>query len=252
MPSGLEIQNLSVAVEGKPILQSLDLVVRPGEIHALMGPNGSGKSTLALTLMGHPHYQVTAGQILLDDQDVTGWTPEKRCQAGLFLSFQYPQEVSGVPLAQFLRTAYHAIHRPANPVPFQTFHERLTQSAQALKFSKELLSRSVNEGFSGGEKKRAEVFQLAVLEPTIAILDEPDSGLDIDALKIVAAAIHRYRSPSRGFLIITHYPRLLTFLKPDTVHVLVGGRLVRSGGPELAVELERTGYRAVTAKETVS
>ncbi len=242
MPASLECRNLQVSVDGKPILRGVNLVIRSGEVHALMGPNGSGKSTLALTLMGHPRYQITGGQILLDGQDITAWTPEQRAQAGLFLSFQYPQEVAGVPFAQFLRTAFHAIHRPTTPISFADFHTELQHQAQALKFSPELLGRSVNEGFSGGEKKRAEVFQLRVLKPRFAVLDEPDSGLDIDALQSVAAAIAEVRGPETGFLIVTHYQRLLNFLKPDIVHVFVGGRVVQTGGPELSASLERTGY----------
>lgn len=247
----LECQNLAVAVDGKPILRGVNLSLRTGELNALMGPNGSGKSTLALTLMGHPRYQVTGGRILLDGADIATWTPEQRAAAGLFLSFQYPQEVAGVPFAQFLRTAYHAVHRPKHPVTFQAFHEQLLSSAGTLNFPEAMLSRSVNEGFSGGEKKRAEVFQMDVLGPAFAILDEPDSGLDIDSLKTVAAAINRFRSPATGLLLITHYPRMLEYLRPDRVHVFGGGRVVRSGGPELALELERTGYEAADAKTTV-
>lgn len=238
----LEIRDLRTSIDGKPILNGVSLAIQPGELHALMGPNGSGKSTLALTLTGHPRYQVTGGQILLDGKDVTALPPEQRARAGLFLSFQYPQEISGVPFAQFLRAAYHASKRPQQPVPFGQFHERLTNAAGRVAFQEELLVRSVNEGFSGGEKKRAEVFQMLVLEPRYIILDEPDSGLDIDALKTVAHAIQEYRSPDRAFLVITHYPRLLQFLQPDRVHVFTSGRLVSSGGPELARELERTGY----------
>ncbi len=249
MPHVLECKNLVVSVDGKSILKGVNLVLHSGEFHALMGPNGSGKSTLAMTLMGHPRYHVTGGQILLDGEDMTGWLTERRAQAGLFLSFQYPQEVAGVPFAQFLRTAYHAVHHPAAPVPFSVFHERLTASAQALKFGSDVLGRSVNEGFSGGEKKRAEILQLNVLQPTFAILDEPDSGLDIDALKTVSQALQSARTTERGFLVITHYPRMLQYLKPDVVHVFMDGRVVRSGGPEIATALEASGYEALKVPE---
>lgn len=238
----LEMTNLHVSIDGQPILKGVNLTVEPGELHALMGPNGSGKSTLAMTLMGHPRYKITGGEIRLNGQVINAWTPEKRAQAGMFLSFQYPSEVSGVPFAQFLRTAFHAARQPKQPVPFATFQERLTTGASAVKFGDALLERSVNEGFSGGEKKRAEVFQLRVLEPELAILDEPDSGLDIDALKTVASALQQYRNAQRGFLVVTHYQRILQYLKPDRVHVFMDGRVVRSGGPELAVQLEAQGY----------
>lgn len=238
----LEIQQLKTCVEGKEILRGVSLTVKPGELHALMGPNGSGKSTLALTLLGHPRCQVTGGQIRVDGQDLTQAPPEQRARAGLFLSFQYPQELAGVPFAQFTRQAYHAARQPKQPVPFGEFNDRLTRAAKQVAFKDELVLRSVNEGFSGGEKKRAEIFQMLVLEPKYVILDEPDSGLDIDALKTVAQAIQSFRSSDRGFLVITHYPRLLQFLKPEHVHVFTGGRIVRSGGPALATELEQTGY----------
>lgn len=249
MPHTLECRNLAVSVDGKSILKGVNLILRSGEFHALMGPNGSGKSTLAMTLMGHPRYSVTGGQILLNNEDITAWLPERRAQAGLFLSFQYPQEIPGVPYAQFLRTAYHAVHHPAVPLPFSEFQERLISGAHALKFGDEVLARSVNEGFSGGEKKRAEILQLNILQPKFAILDEPDSGLDIDALKTVSEALQQARTAERGFLVITHYPRMLQYLKPDAVHVFVRGRVVRSGGADIATELEKSGYDAFNAHE---
>lgn len=236
----LVITDLRVRVEGKEILNGLSLTVPEGEVHAIMGPNGSGKSTLASTLMGHPKYEVTAGTARYKDQDILKLTPDARSKLGLFLSFQYPQEVAGVSLGNFLRSAINA--RRTEPMSVGEFYELMKKKTAALGMSEDFITRGVNEGLSGGEKKRAEILQMAMLEPSMAILDETDSGLDIDALKIVAEGVNALRSPNRGMLIITHYQRLLNFIKPDMVHVLIGGKMVRSGGPEMALELERTGY----------
>lgn len=241
----LEIHNLDVSVEGKPILNGLSLAVPIGQVHAIMGPNGSGKSTLANTLMGHPKYQVTGGSVKYQNQDVLTLTPEKRSKLGLFLSFQYPQEVAGVSLGNFLRTAVNA-HRD-EPIPVPEFFAMMKEKTEAMGMSEDFIARGINEGFSGGEKKRAEILQMMVLQPSMCILDETDSGLDIDALKVVAQGVNTMRSPDRGFLIITHYQRLLDYVRPDVVHVLVGGKIVKTGGPELAKELEVTGYETTTA-----
>lgn len=236
----LVIKNLQASVEDKPILRSIYLTVPEGEVHAIMGPNGSGKSTLAATLMGHPKYQVTGGNVSYKDQDVLSMTADQRSKLGLFLSFQYPQEIAGVSLGNFLRTALNN-HRE-KPIAVPKFFELLKEKTDAMGVSEDFITRGVNEGFSGGEKKRAEILQMMVLQPSMCILDETDSGLDIDALKVVANGVNTMRSPERGFLIITHYQRLLDYVKPDVVHVLVGGKIVRTGGPELAKELEQTGY----------
>jgi Fe-S cluster assembly ATP-binding protein len=234
------IQNLHASVEGKEILKGVDLTVRRGEVHALMGPNGSGKSTLANTIMGHPKYQVTQGRILYKGEDVTHLSPDKRARLGIFLAFQYPIGVPGVVMGNFLRASLKA--RRQEDVPVREFRKLLDETLDLLKMDPEFVRRYVNEGFSGGEKKRAEVLQMAMLRPEMAVLDETDSGLDIDALRTVAEGINALRSPELGMLLITHYQRLLNYVKPDIVHVLYQGRIIKTGGPELALELERDGY----------
>jgi Fe-S cluster assembly ATP-binding protein len=236
----LRIENLHVNVEGKEILKGIDLTVEPGKVHAIMGPNGSGKSTLAYTLMGHPGYDVTEGKILVDGTEVTEMSPDERAKHGLFLAFQYPHSIPGVTMANFLRTAVNAVSE--SPVSPRDFRTTLREKMGLLKMSDEFAGRYVNEGFSGGEKKRAEILQMAMLQPRYAVLDETDSGLDIDALRIVADGVNALLGPDMGVLVITHYQRLLNYIKPDYVHVLVNGRIVREGGPELALELEQTGY----------
>jgi len=223
--------------------------VRPGEVHALMGPNGAGKSTLAAVLAGREGYEVTEGEILFEGQNLLELSPEERSHAGIFLAFQYPVEIPGVSMIQFLRAALNA-HRAAQglePLDTADLMALLKEKAALLKLDPAFLSRSVNEGFSGGERKRAEIFQMAVLDPKMCILDETDSGLDIDALKVVSEAVNALRSPERAFLIITHYYRILQHIRPDVVHILADGRIVRSGGPELAVELEEKGYEPLLA-----
>jgi Fe-S cluster assembly ATP-binding protein len=240
----LEIRNLHVSVEGKPILKGLSLNVRPGEIHAIMGPNGAGKSTLAAVLAGKEGYEVTAGEVLFAGQDLLALSPEERSHAGLFLAFQYPVEIPGVSMVQFLRAALNA-HRAAKgeePIDTAQLMSLLREKAALLKLDPAFLTRSVNEGFSGGERKRAEIFQMAVLNPRLAILDETDSGLDIDALRIVAEAVMSLHRPDNAFLVITHYHRILQYLTPSFVHILADGRIVRTGGPELALALEEKGY----------
>jgi Fe-S cluster assembly ATP-binding protein len=240
----LEIKNLRARIEEKEILKGIDLTVNKGEVHAIMGPNGSGKSTLANVIAGRSDYEVTDGQILLDGEDLLELDPEERAAAGLFLAFQYPVEIPGVSNTYFLRSALNAIRKSRNEeeLDAMSFMTHIRAKMKALDLDQTMLSRSVNEGFSGGEKKRNEIFQMAVLEPTMAVLDETDSGLDIDALKVVADGVNALRSPDRGFLVITHYQRLLNYIVPDFVHVLVEGRIVKSGGKELAFELEEKGY----------
>ncbi|CAN5274065.1 Fe-S cluster assembly ATPase SufC [soil metagenome] len=236
----LEIQGLRVSVAGKEILKGLDLQVAKGETHALMGPNGSGKSTLAYAIMGHPGYRITAGQVLVKGTDVTGLTPDERAKMGLFLAMQYPTEIPGVSFTNFLRTALNAIG--GQDVPVRQFMQRLREEMAALAMDEKFLQRNVNEGFSGGEKKRFEILQMAMLRPEVAVLDETDSGLDIDALKVVSRGVNRLRGPDLGALIITHYTRILRYITPDRVHVMFEGRVVESGGSELAEELEAKGY----------
>ena len=236
----LEIRDLRVNVEDHEILKGVTLTVRPGEVHAIMGPNGSGKSTLAYTLMGHPGYQVTGGDILVNGVNVTEMDPNERAKQGLFLAFQYPHSIPGVTMANFLRTAVNATHE--TPMPPREFRQKFTEKMGLLKMNTEFGGRYVNEGFSGGEKKRAEILQMAMLEPKYAVLDETDSGLDIDALRIVADGVNALLGPERGVLVITHYQRLLNYIRPDFVHVLVHGRIVAEGGPELALQLEQEGY----------
>jgi len=236
----LRISDLTVTVEHKEILKGLSLTVPAGEVHAIMGPNGSGKSTLAATLMGHPKYVVTGGTMTYGEQDVIALAPDERSKAGIFLSFQYPQEIPGVSVGNFLRTAMNA--RRDQPLNIPQFYDQLKNAAERMGMKEEMLTRGVNEGFSGGEKKRLEILQMLILEPSLCILDETDSGLDIDALKVVAEGVNAMRDKKRSFLIITHYQRLLDFITPDAVHVLVDGRITKSGGPEVAKELELTGY----------
>jgi len=258
MGTALEVRDLHVSVEGKPILKGVNLVVRQGEVHALMGPNGTGKSTLANTLMGHPGYEVTHGQILFKGKDLVGLAPDERSRLGLFLAFQYPVAIPGVSLANFLRAALNARRRASDStdkgMPIPEFRKLLKQKMDVLKMPHEFAGRYLNEGFSGGEKKRAEILQLATLEPEIAVLDETDSGLDIDALRIVASGVNDLAGPELGVLIITHYQRILNYVKPQFVHIMLGGRVVESGGPELAEHLEEHGYDWIREKvgETVA
>lgn len=240
----LEIKNLHASADGRSILKGVDLVVYPGEVHAIMGPNGSGKSTLAQVLAGHPAYTVTEGTVLYEGKNLLELQPEERAQAGLFLAFQYPVAIRGITNAYFLRAAVNAIRKARGEPEFDPidFLEVLEEKLKIIGWDDSFLNRPVNEGFSGGEKKRNEILQMAVLEPKLAILDETDSGLDIDALRIVAAGINALRSPERAMLVITHYQRLLNYVVPDYVHVLFEGRIVRSGGKELALELEQKGY----------
>ena len=239
----LEIQNLHVRIEEREILKGVDLRVERGETHALMGPNGSGKSTLANTLMGNPQYDVTEGKIVLDGEDLTEADPDERARAGLFLAFQYPAAIPGVSVANFLRMAVNA--RREENIKVKEFGQILGTNMELLKIDRAFTSRYLNEGFSGGEKKRAEILQLAMLAPDFAVLDETDSGLDIDALRIVSDGVNAMRGDERGFLIITHYTRILGYVKPDFVHIMLDGRIVREGGSELAGELEDKGYEFV-------
>src|SRR5687768_6846370 len=240
----LAIQNLHAGVEEKKILKGINLAIRPGEVHAIMGPNGSGKSTLAALLAGRDGYEVTAGEVIYRDKDLLALDPEERAREGLFLAFQYPVEIPGVNSTYFLKAAYNEIrkHRGEPEMDAVEFLSLVKEKMKILEIDEALLNRPVNEGFSGGEKKRNEIFQMAVLEPKLAILDETDSGLDIDALKVVAHGVNAMRSAERGFLLVTHYQRLLNYIVPDRVHVLTDGRIVRSGGKELALELEEKGY----------
>jgi Fe-S cluster assembly ATP-binding protein len=240
----LEIEGLEASAGGKPILRGIDLVLRAGEVHALMGPNGSGKSTLAGALAGRPGVEVTAGKLRYRGEDLLALAPEERARRGVFLAFQYPVEIPGVSNNYFLKSALNAIrsHRGDEPLDAMEFLALLREKAAVVEMPKELLGRSLNEGFSGGEKKRNEVLQMLLLEPTLAVLDETDSGLDIDALRIVAKGVNALRSPERAMLVITHYQRLLDHIVPDRVHVLSEGRIVHSGGKELALELEQRGY----------
>ncbi len=243
----LEVKNLHVNVNGTKILNGVSLEVGKGEVVALMGPNGSGKSTLAFTLMGHPNYSVENGKIILKGQDITGAKVHERAKQGLFLSFQYPYEVSGVSMFNFLRLALNEKLNVKKLSPFE-FRKLLNEKLDMLKMPQNFADRYLNEGFSGGEKKKAEILQLAVLQPEIAILDETDSGLDIDALKIVAEGINKLRSKELGILLITHYQRILGYIKPDKVYVMIGGRIVKSGSKELAQELEEKGYETLELK----
>lgn len=240
----LEIKNLHVTVEDKNILDGIELTINEGEVHAIMGPNGSGKSTLSYVLSGRPGYDITAGEILYQGQDLLQMAPEERALEGLFLAFQYPVEIPGVATTTFLKTAVNSVrkHRGDTELDAMQFVKQAREKAATLGIGEDMLKRAINVGFSGGEKKRAEVLQMALLEPKLAILDETDSGLDIDALKVVAGGVNALRSQERGMLIITHYQRLLNFIVPDQVHVLAQGRIVKSGDKNLALELEEKGY----------
>jgi Fe-S cluster assembly ATP-binding protein len=246
----LEIKDLRVRAEDKEILKGLSLSVDAGQVHAIMGPNGSGKSTLARVLAGHPGYEVTGGSITYDGKNLLELDPEVRACEGVFMAFQYPVEIPGINNTYFLKAAANAVRKYRGEQEFDAveFMGLVREKAKLLDMDPSILGRSVNEGFSGGEKKRNEIFQMAVLEPRLAVLDETDSGLDIDALKIVAYGVNALRSPSRAILVVTHYQRLLNYIVPDVVHVLTGGRIVRSGGKELALELEAKGYGWVEAE----
>jgi Fe-S cluster assembly ATP-binding protein len=245
----LEVKNLSVSIHGNAILDGLDLTVNAGEVAAIMGPNGSGKSTLSYVIAGRPEYEVTGGEVLLDGENILELAPNERAAKGLFLAFQYPLEIPGVATMTFLKAAMNAQRRAHNEKEMTTpdFMRVVRVAADQLKIEQEMLRRPLNVGFSGGEKKRMEILQMALLQPRLAILDETDSGLDIDALRIVSEGVNALRNKDRGFLVITHYQRLLDHIKPDVVHVMARGRIVKSGGPELALELERNGYRDYAA-----
>lgn len=255
--SELEIKDLHVSIEDKEILKGLSLTIKQGEIHAIMGPNGTGKSTLAYTLMGHPNYAVTQGEVIFNGQNVLELEPDERSRAGIFLAFQYPVAIPGVTVANFLRSAINSRRRAENAedkgMPIPEFRKMLKERMDMLKMDHSFAGRYLNDGFSGGEKKRAEILQMATLKPEIAILDETDSGLDIDALRVVADGVNALSGPELGVLIITHYQRLLNYIKPHFVHVMLDGRIVESGGPELALHLEDQGYEWVREKheETV-
>jgi Fe-S cluster assembly ATP-binding protein len=250
--SELIVRNLHVSIEDKPILKGLNLIVNQGEVHAIMGPNGTGKSTLAYTLMGHPSYQVTEGEVIFKGQDILALKADERSRLGLFLAFQYPVAIPGVSLANFLRTALNARRKALNTqdkgIPVPEFRKILKQKMELLKMDPVFAGRYLNDGFSGGEKKRAEILQMATLQPEIAILDETDSGLDIDALRIVAEGVNALRGPELGVMVITHYQRILNYIKPDVVHVMLDGRIVESGGADLALHLEEHGYDWVREK----
>jgi Fe-S cluster assembly ATP-binding protein len=250
----LEIKGLHVQVEGKPILKGIDLTLGAGEVHAVMGPNGSGKSTLSHVLAGREGYEVTAGTVTYDGKDLLGMSPEERAREGVFLAFQYPVEIPGVNNTYFLKAAVNAVrkHRGLEELDAMDFMQLVREKMKVVKMKDDLLKRSVNEGFSGGEKKRNEIFQMAMLEPRLAILDETDSGLDIDALKIVADGVNSLRSPERSMLVVTHYQRLLEYIVPDHVHVLANGRIVKSGDRTLALELEKRGYGWVLGEEAAA
>ncbi|MDV3277646.1 MAG: Fe-S cluster assembly ATPase SufC [Nitrososphaerales archaeon] len=244
----LEIKDLHASVEGKEILKGVDLTVQQGETHALMGPNGSGKSTLAYTLLGHPKYHVTSGQVLIDGENVLALSTDKRVKRGLFLAFQYPVSVQGVSMFSFLRAAFNASHttNPKEPPTIFDFREAVAEKLKMLDMDNSFLTRYLNEGFSGGEKKRAEILQMALMQPKFAVLDETDSGLDIDALRIVAEGINKVAGPETGILLITHYQRILKYVKPQFVHVMYQGRIIQSGSEDLSRLLEERGYNWIT------
>jgi Fe-S cluster assembly ATP-binding protein len=250
--SELVIKNLHVSIEGKEILKGVDLTVKQGEVHAIMGPNGTGKSTLAYTLMGHPSYVVTGGEVWFKDKNILELAADERARMGLFLAFQYPVAIPGVTVANFLRTAINSRRHAVNPqdkgMPIPEFRKMLKEKMELLKMDPAVAGRYLNDGFSGGEKKRAEILQMATLKPEIAILDETDSGLDIDALRIVADGVNALTGPDLGALVITHYQRLLNYIKPQFVHIMLDGRVVESGGPDLALHLEEQGYDWVREK----
>ena len=245
----LSVRDLHVKVEGKDILKGLSLDVDAGQVHAIMGPNGSGKSTLARALSGHPAYEITSGTVTYEGQDLLAMAPEERAQAGVFMAFQYPVEIAGINNAYFLKAALNAVRkkRGLQELDAVEFMQLIREKAKDLDIDQGMLTRSVNEGFSGGEKKRNEIFQMSLLEPKLAILDETDSGLDIDALKVVSKGVNAMRSPERATIVVTHYQRLLDYIVPDFVHVLSAGRIVKSGGKELALELESKGYGWIDA-----
>lgn len=255
MGATLEIRNLHVSITGTPILKGVNLTINQGETHALMGPNGSGKSTLAYALMGHPAYTVDAGQVIFDGEEVLEMEADERSRLGLFLAFQYPVAVPGVSVANFLRSAINARRKSQNPedqgISIPQFRKLLTQKMDLLGIDHKFAGRYLNEGFSGGEKKRNEILQLATLEPRVAILDETDSGLDIDALRIVADGVNKLKGPDLGILVITHYKRMLDYLQPQYIHLMMDGRIVESGGPELAEEVEIAGYKPFFEKHGV-
>lgn len=248
----LEIKDLHVSIEDKEILKGLSLTIKQGETHAIMGPNGTGKSTLAYTLMGHPNYTVNSGEVLLDGENILEMEPDERSRAGVFLAFQYPVAIPGVTVANFLRSAINSRRRAENPedkgMPIPEFRKMLKEKMDMLKMDHNFAGRYLNEGFSGGEKKRAEILQMATLKPRFAVLDETDSGLDIDALRIVSEGVNALSGPELGVLVITHYQRLLNYIKPHFVHVMMNGRIVESGGPDLALHLEDQGYDWVREK----
>ena len=249
----LKIKNLHASIEGKEILKGINLEINPGEVHAIMGPNGSGKSTLSSVIAGKEEYEMTDGEIIFEDEDLTDLAPEERAHKGIFLSFQYPVEIPGVSVTNFMKTALNA-HRKANgleDMPAKDLLQLIREKSELLGIDRKFLSRSLNTGFSGGEKKRNEIFQMAMLEPKLSILDETDSGLDIDALKVVANGVNKLRSEDNAVLVITHYQRLLNYIVPDVVHVLVDGKIVKTGGKELAHELEDRGYDWVKQEKAV-
>jgi Fe-S cluster assembly ATP-binding protein len=250
--SELVIRNLHVSIDGKEILKGVDLTIKQGEVHAIMGPNGTGKSTLAYALMGHPSYEITEGEVMFKGENILELEPDERSRKGIFLAFQYPVSIPGVTVANFLRTAINARRRAANSddkgIAIPEFRKKMKEQMELLKMDTAFAGRYLNEGFSGGEKKRAEILQMAMLRPEIAILDETDSGLDIDALRIVSEGVNALRGPELGALVITHYQRILNYIKPDFVHVMLGGRIVESGGADLALHLEEHGYDWVREK----
>ena len=250
--SGLEIKNLHVNIEDKEILKGVDLTINKSEVHAIMGPNGTGKSTLAYALMGHPAYTITEGEVLLNGENILDMEADERSRKGIFLAFQYPVAIPGVTVANFLRTALNSRRKAANPedkgISIVEFRKMLKEKMGLLKMDPSFAGRYLNDGFSGGEKKRAEILQMAILRPEIAILDETDSGLDIDALRIVSEGVNALRGPELGVLLITHYQRILNYINPDFVHVMLGGKIVESGGPDLALHLEEHGYDWVREK----
>ncbi|MCC6955603.1 MAG: Fe-S cluster assembly ATPase SufC [Anaerolineales bacterium] len=251
--SELDIRNLHAGIDGREILKGVNLVIKQGEVHALMGPNGTGKSTLAYTLMGHPNYQVTEGEVWFKGQNILELEPDERAHLGLFLAFQYPVAIPGVSVANFLRAAINANRKSNNPeykgIPVPEFRKLLKEEMDLLRMDHAFAGRYLNDGFSGGEKKRAEVLQMATLKPEIAVMDETDSGLDIDALRIVSDGVNALRGPELGVLVITHYQRILNYIKPDQVHIMLGGRIVESGGADLALHLEEHGYDWLRERE---
>ncbi|HCV82259.1 Fe-S cluster assembly ATPase SufC [Zunongwangia profunda] len=249
----LKIKNLHASIEGKEILKGIDLEINPGEVHAIMGPNGSGKSTLSSVIAGREEYEMTDGEIIFENEDLAELDPEERAHKGVFLSFQYPVEIPGVSVTNFMKTAINA-HRKANgldDMPANEMLKLIREKSELLEIDRKFLSRSLNEGFSGGEKKRNEIFQMAMLEPKLSILDETDSGLDIDALRIVSNGVNKLRTENNAVLVITHYQRLLNYIVPDVVHVLIDGKIVKTGGKELAYELEERGYDWIKQEKAV-